>query len=476
MPRPGIDILTVDTAPPFVTNTDTGQAFAAASTSRGPTTPQLLQSLADFTRLYGPRVTTSMAYDWVDAAFHSGLGKLWFSRLVGPGATAASKVILNVGTMFTVTANGVGTWANAVNVSIVSDGGGLFHMLVAFTDTDGTVYTEQSPSTSDPAQVASWGDSAQFVRVAVGTAAMIAVAAAPLATGTDDTANENDTALGVALARFTVAMGPGQVAAPGRTTITAIQAIADHAAANFRVALADAPDTATASTITALAVTVRALTNARYVQLLAPWIYVPGLIGGTTRRVPYSALQAGLIAQSDQANPVSFAVAGPARGRSAYPLDVTQSYIDTDRALLSAAGVTIGRNRNGAVTTFDYVSAANPLTLPQWVNFGSARLVMYAQANGRKIAEAFMFQPIDGKSILINTFAEALNAMLKPLQDAGAIYGSDANPGYRVDTSGNTITTIANNELHATMLLRTSPFAQWIAVNIVNVAISQTGV
>lgn len=476
MTRPGVDTTTIDTAPPFVTNTDTGQAFVAASTARGPTSPQLLQSIADYVRLFGPRLSTSMGYDWIETAFKCGAGRIYLSRIVGPAATAASKVITNSGTMFTVTANGVGTWGNGVSVSIVADGGGLFHMLVTFTDSDGTVYSEQSPATADPAQIAAWGDQAQFVRVAVGSAAMIAVAPASLLTGSDDIASENDTALGVALARFVRELGPGQVCIPGRVTVTAIQAAADHAATFDRVVLADGPDTASASTLTALAVTVRALANARLVQLLAPWIYVPGLIGGTTRRVPYSALQAGLVSLNDQANPASFAVAGPARGRSSYPLDVTQTYIDSDRVLLSNAGVTVGRMRSGAVTTYDYVSAVNPLSRPEWVNFGTARLVMWCKANGRKVADGYLFSPIDGKGVLISAFASALEALLKPLQDAGSIYGSDANRGYRIDTSGNTIVTIANNELHATMLVRTSPFAQWIAVNIVNVAISQTGV
>lgn len=476
MSRPGVDTLTVDVPPPYQTNTDTGQAFVAASTSRGPTTPQLLQSFADYVRLYGPRITTSLGYDWLETAFRVGLGKCWFSRIVGAAAAAATKTITNTGTMFTVTAKGEGTWGNNISVGVVSDGAGLFHLSVSFTDTDGTVYSEVSPSTSDPTVIASWSDFSQFVSVVAGSAALIAVAPASMTGGTDDTANENDTALGVALAKFHLDLGPGQVAIPGRLTSTAIQAAADHAAAMNRVVLADATDTPTASVIQTLATAVRALTNARYVMLLAPWVKVPGLVAGTTRRVPASAVQAGLVAQNDEGNPVSFAVAGPNRGRSSYPLDVTQTYIATDRAALSTAGVTVVRNRGGVVTTFDYVSAADPLKLPSWINFGAARMVMYAKANGRRIADAYQFDPIDGKGLLIEQYAADLGQMLKPLQDAGAIYGTDAQPGYRIDTSGNTPTTIANNELHATMLVRTSPFAQWIAISVVNVAVGQNGV
>lgn len=477
MSRPGVDTLTVDTAPPFVTNTDTGQAFVAASTSRGPVGAQLLQSLADYSRIYGPRITTSMGYDWIDTAFKSGAGKIWMSRMVGPAATSAAKTLLNTAVaMLNVTAIGPGTWGNGIQVTVVSDGGGLFHLLVGFTDTDGTVYSEQSPSTNDPSVIASWSFSSQWVRVTVGTAALAAASITNLTGGTDDLANENDTALAVALALFHLDLGPGQVSAPGRTAVTSIQPLADHAAAMNRVVLADAPDTASAATIEALAVTVRALANARYVQLLAPWVVVPGIVGGTTRRVPYSAVQAALVAQADETNPASFAVAGPVRGRASYPLDVTQTYIASDRAALSTNGVTVGRNLAGAVETFDYVSAANPSTLPQWVNFGTARLVMWAKANGRAIADSFQFAPLDGNGQTIAAFAAQLAGMLKPMQDAGAIYGNAANPGYRVDTSANTPTTIANNELHATMLVRCSPFAQWIAISIVDEAISNTGV
>jgi hypothetical protein len=478
--RPGVDINLIETSPPFTANDDTSTLFTAAVTERGPTTPQLVQTFAAWKRLYGGRISTSMGFDYVEAAFRSGVGRAFFTRIVGATATAATKSLLNTATQSVlVTANGAGTWGNAITVAVTAGVANPSARVITLTlpTTDGTgTITEVSPEATDRETLVNWSQNTQLARITLGVNVGLpdVVAASAMTTGTDNTVGEDDTAFQTAIDKFTLELGPGQVTAAGRTSTAAIATIANHAQAMRRVALGDLADTASATTLLTAAVTHRALASSRWLALFAPWAIIPGITGDTQRKVPYSAIEAGLIAQSDRFNPPATPAAGRQFGSSLYASGISQVYTAAERLNLSNGGVNIARLIQGVVETYDYVSAASPQALPAWRSFGSARTAMLVMAQCADIGESYFGSLLDGKGHTLHAFGGAIEGIMKALYDRDALYGNETGDAYRVDVdSVNTPASLANLELHALVAFRVSPFAEYVVIDIVNTPITQ---
>lgn len=480
MTRPGVDINLIETSPPLAANDDISTLFSAGGTERGPITPTLVQTFAQWKRFFGGRVTSSTAFDYIDAAFRSGVARLYFNRIVGATAVAATKSLLNTATQsLLATANGPGTWGNAIQISVAAGTANPSARVitVSLVTTDGTgTITEVSPEALDRDTLVNWANNTQLVRLTLGVNAGLpdVVAASAMTGGTDDTAGETDAAFQTAIDKFTLELGPGQVTAAGRTSTAAIATIANHAQAMRRVALGDLADTASASTLLTAAATHRALASSRWLALFAPWAIIPGITGDTQRKVPYSAIQAGLIAQADRFNPPASPAAGRQHGSSLYAAGLTQAYIPNDRLNLSNAGVNLARLIQGVVETYDYVSAASPQALPAWRSFGSARTAMLIMAQCADVGEAYFGALLDGKGHTLHAFGGAIEGILKALYDRDALYGNETGDAYRVDVdSVNTPATMAALELHALASFRVSPFAEYVVIDIVNTPITQ---
>jgi len=478
--RPGIDVNLIETSPPLASNDDISALFTAASTERGPIVPTLVQTFAQWKRYFGGRIATSVGYDYIDAAFRSGVGKLWFCRVVGTTAVVATKSLLNTATeSLNAKANGPGIWGNSIQISVaagvVNAAARVVTVTLATTDGTGTI-TEVSPEAIDRDTLVNWSNQTQLIRLTLGVNVGLpdVVAAAPLTTGADNLVGEDDTAFQTAIDKFTLDLGPGQVTAAGRTTPAAIATIANHAQAMRRVALGDLVDTSSASTLLTAAATSRLLASSRWLALFTPWAVIPGITGDTQRKVPYSAIQAGLIAQADRFNPPAVPAAGRAFGSSFFASGVSQVYIPADRLALSNAGVNVARLIQGVVETYDYVSAASPQALPAWRSFGSARTAMLIMAQCADIGEAYFGALLDGKGHTLHAFGGAIEGILKALYDRDALYGNETGDAYRVDVdSVNTPATMAALELHALVAFRVSPFAEYVVIDIVNTPITQ---
>jgi phage tail sheath protein FI len=313
-----------------------------------------------------------------------------------------------------------------------------------------------------------------YVRLSLGVSANnpTVVAAAALAGGTDDRANAVDADWQVALDRFAKTLGPGQVSFPGRTTSAAHAQLLQHAADNGRVAICDAPDTPTVATLTTLAQADR--NNGRFGALFAPWAVVPGVVPNTTRTVPYSAIEAGMIARNDVTLNPNVPAAGR-RGESFYASALSQTWTDAQRQTLNSQGVNVAVNRNGDIRTYGYRSLTNPATDASWLDFGNARLVMFITANGEEILEDHLFDEIDGSGLLFGRVKGRLTAMMNELYTQGALFGATPGEAFAVvvDTSNNTPTTIANHELHAAVAFRASEMAEWIQLTLSKVPVNQ---
>jgi hypothetical protein len=303
-----------------------------------------------------------------------------------------------------------------------------------------------------------------------------AIAATPLAGGVDDTAGVVDASWQTALDKFTKDLGPGQLMAPGQSTLIRYTALLQHAQDNNRVALLDPPDTGTVATLVASAATARVLTTARFGAYFAPWVVGPGVLPGTTRDFPPSPMVAGIMSRNDGAglNPNEPAAGG--LGQSRYAIRPKFLFLDSERTIsLNPGSVNTIILKYGGVRNYGYRTLVDPNTLAKYVNFGHARLYMGVAARADAIGESYLLKQIDGRRLLINQFGGELTSMLSQYWAAGALYGSTPETSFNVDVGPqvNTDTTIANQELRATLTLRPSEFAEMITIEIVKVPITQ---
>jgi hypothetical protein len=295
MSRPGVEVLTRDTAPPRSTPTTSDTAFIAGMTEKGThTAPVLITSLDAYTTAFGARVTYGFLYDWLETAFREGLSRAYVARVVGPAPVYATLAIPgSVGNTLTANAVSTGTWANGstggLSVQVINGGsGGLYRILIVFLN---GVEVERTPEYNATQGFVDWSATSSYIRfvLGAGSGSPTVAAAANLASGTDDHANATDTQWVNALNLFGADLGPGQVSQVGRTTTQAHTDTIAHAYARNRFAILDGPDTAVKATLAAAPDAVDSLTGSRRGAMYAPWVNVAGSAPGTTKTVPPSA-------------------------------------------------------------------------------------------------------------------------------------------------------------------------------------------
>ena len=429
--RPGVDVISRALPPPRSAPTDTGVAFVIGQTPTGitPAPPDvaLVRSMTEYVATFGDRGTGvgQATYDAADVYFREGGSKLYVSR-TNPGTTRE---------------------AAPVEVPPEDE---LQKMTRAELD---ALATDLG---IEPSQFATKADLvtalAEFQPLVV------------------------DPTIAAALDALTKDLGPGQVFIADPTLAAAVDnqsALLAHALANNRVALLTCAD-GDASSIQAAAVALNTDANARYGALFAPSAIVPGVVAGTTRTVPYSAVEAGIIARND----VTYSPNQPAAGdlgQSVFALDVAMHYTDLENQQLNDAGASMARLIYGGVRTYGYRSCVDKDSQPQWLMFGWARLNMAITAEAEAIGEHYVFSQLDGRGHTLSEFGGDLSAMLLGYYTDDSLFGATPQEAYDVNvgSSVNTPDTIANGELHAVLSVRMSPDAEWVVIEIVKVASNQ---
>lgn len=477
MARPGTVVTLRDTPSVASVPTDTGTWFVTGLTERGPLTPVLVRSLDEFVAWFGGRVAYSVLYDSMELFFREGGNRAYVSRVVGPTPTYGTQSLLDTygggGTAsLTVTANGPGDWSANYKIQVLAGGGaGTFKIQVQ--DLVGTVL-EDSGDLLDNAAAVVWGQTAKYVRIALGpNAADPAIhAATVLSTGTDDRGNIVDANWATALALFTTDYGPGQVSAPGRAVSTGWSQLAAHAVAMNRVALLDMANISTAATLQAAAAAV----NSRFSAAFAPWVVIPGITVGTTRTVPPSALIAGLIGKNDPAIGTNHPSAGR-YGQSRIVTDLSQAaWDDTTRQALNGSGVNVIRRMFQGIRVYGWRSTTNAVSDANWIAFGNARLYMELVAELNEMAENFVFEEIDGQhGTTIGAFHDGGAGVVKQHFDDGELFGETSEEAFNVDTgpSVNTLVTIAAQELHMVVAVKMAGMSEYVAIEVVKRQISE---
>jgi hypothetical protein len=92
MPRPGVDVEIVDGAPSGSLGFNTGTAFMAGTSERGPVgSAEKVTSSENYGAIYGDRSGGSLLYDSVRAYFAEGGSDLYVSRIAGPNADSRDR-------------------------------------------------------------------------------------------------------------------------------------------------------------------------------------------------------------------------------------------------------------------------------------------------------------------------------------------------------------------------------------------------
>lgn len=280
-----------------------------------------------------------------------------------------------------------------------------------------------------------------------------------------------------ALALFTKDLGPGQVAAPEEAPgSTAYGKLLDHAQQNNRFALLDYASGDTVSAMTTLAGTHRGKSNADYGMTAGQWVNVPGpagVIGGSTRQVPGSAVTAALIARAEQLGNPNRAAAG-----RDFPLQYVVSYTrdvdDASRETLLNAGGNTYATKYGVLELYGFQSGQAASTdNPYWqANVGRVRMWVTAQA--LSIGERYMFRPIDGRGLLAGALKTDLEDMLLGLFNANGLFGETPADAFSVEVgpSVNTTALAAQGQLNAVIEMRPDLHAKTIVIELVTVPVT----
>lgn len=475
--RPGVNIVIKDTPPPRSAPTDTGVWFVCGLSEKGPLVPTAIQSMTEYATLFGQRVTYGLLYDALDVFFREGGRKAVIARVVGPNAVLGTLNLLDnaAAISLVVKAKNPGDWANVIKVGVVAGSqGGTFQIKV--TDTPGAVL-EQSGDLVTQADAVGWAQQSLYVTISLGASSLVPVVVTPavMTGGTDDRASITDTHWQISLDSLSKDLGPGQVSFPGRTTLAAQLQLLAHAQPHNRVAIVDFPDSGSRAANVASAVALRGA-NARFASVYAPWAIVPGITPGTIRTVPYSCVEAGIIARNDVQVSANYAAAGE-RGQAQYAIGLSQAaWSDTDRQALNDAGVNVAISKYGGIRTYGFRTLVNGATDPLWINFANSRLLMEIAAQADPILESFMFDPIDGQGHLFSALDGELTGLLNAFFTDGSLFGATPEEAFRVDvgSSVNTPTTIANREIHAVVAIRESEMGEFIEMDLVKVAVSDS--
>lgn len=492
MTTPGTIVNVSSTSTPNSTSGSTGTFFAIGQTERGAVGQAIaLRSMATFEALLGSRAfngVTQTLFDALTVFFQEGGSLAYVSRVTGAAAETASLILKDQSatpghTTLKVEALGPGTWGNGITVQ-VSDGTAANTFVLTIRNGSGSV-PEISPDLQTPTQAVSWAaTSSSLVRIVnlgsptASPANNPAVKVATALAGGTDTTDPGDTIWVTALAAFSVDLGPGQVAAPGRTTKTVWEGLVNHAKAKNRLALLDAVNTATAGVIEGDAETVQGnVTDPSYGFMLAPWPVYAGPATNTAtlpypRTVAPSGLVAALMARNDASNNCDVAAAGP-NGIARNAIGVSQTYTSTERGALNTVGVGVIRTRNNQVQLYGYTSMS---LSPTWADLGNVRLRMQITAGLRAIGDQYEFADIDAAGHTAAAMGGQMVSFMDTLYKQGALYGVTASTAFTVNvgTAVNTPQTAQARQLLASVSCRMSPTGQNVVINVTRVPVTQS--
>lgn len=477
MPAPGSEVVERQSPPSRSQPIQSGSWFIAGLAERGPTESVTCRNLAQFSERFGEFVSYGSLYSAADVFFREGGSVLNVTRVVGPAAVKATVTFKNGAAENTlkVIASSAGEWGNNLKFKTVLTAGKF-----VYTVLENGVVKEISPELETNEAAVAWAKvNSKLIRLEdLGKGNPATTAETSLTTGADDKASILDAHWETAVNNsFPRAMGPGQISMPGRTTEACYKAQLNHALNNNRIALLDGADTPTKATLITAAQVGRALVKAGTKGgLFANWHVVPGLAQGTTRTVPPSCIQAGILGRlASEGYSANKPGAGEKYGWSRYAIELTQpAWTEKEREELNNEGVNVSIMKEGVAQFMGFRTMANPSTNSTWLLLSNARLYMEIAAKANVIAERYVFEEIDGKGLVFAKLNGELVGMLQPYFP-GSLYGEVFEDAVLVNTGAqvNTEQTIAERQINAVIELKMNPFGERVTIYVSKVATNE---
>jgi len=277
--------------------------------------------------------------------------------------------------------------------------------------------------------------------------------------------------------------GPGTLMAPEVVAAIDQTPLRDYGWTANRFYVAQAPDGATDAALITQKDALVDDEGGRFAMLEADTIIIPGEAPGATREVPASVVKGALMSRNDlvTGNP-NLAAAGNHTPGAAGQVDYALGIKD-DRSLdqirtLARDQINTFRVVNSRVRSYGYWTLADLAVLPQWWDVGGSRTVMALRAEEQAVAEEMLFGQIDAGGAFLDKYKGALSGVLARYQRIGAIFGTDAEPGYNVDVSKvqNPTNQLATGLVKAVILVQTSPFAAALKLTLTRRSIARAAV
>lgn len=485
MAAPGVVVSTATrSGPTGIVRAKSGQYFVIGITERGPVdAPVKINSMTDYKRTFGDRVSYGTLYDDLAAFFECGGTQAFVLRVVGGAATVGTLSVNDTSAVPTIKidAASAGAWATRVSVEITEGTNGPDTRKV-IVRLDGQIVQSYDNLTS-PAQIAARFVGSPYVKVTdLGspTAAPgnvpIVTAQTLLSAGTDDRAAVNAALLTTQLELMKVGYGDGAVAAPGFGE-TMHAALIEHARTHRRLALLATARGTEVDDLIATSLGLGTVAGSENAGLFGPWIQVSDGAGGVRAISPEGFVAAARSKAHDGTGP--WASAAGEGSVATYVLGVDQEFTRDDHERLDTARINPVRVVAGRIRLYGWRSlSANEtdyasLTVADLLN----RLVTECEAR----LEPFVFKTIDGRGQLLSQMKGILVGVLEPIRAAGGIFERvdpatneivDSGYSVTVDASLNTPETLALNKVQAQVAVRPSPNAALINLTIVKAGLT----
>jgi hypothetical protein len=435
---------TISTSPstPAPGGPTSGRYFIVGQTQSGPAdAPVIVTSLGGYADRFGTRTAGPAMYDAAQLALRAGASEVVVTRAVGPNPVNAT-VSLDSGKIV-VTAKDPGAHANAWTAEWTAASTTLEIVAGSATET----YIAATAAEL----ILAAASSTRITVASSGTLPAGNVAAASLATGTDDFGNvdwEDQ------LAKVSPDLGSGCIAIPGLAHGTVGQALADHCAANRRHGLVTAAAGSNVAALIAAATTIRGYDNAEYLDLVGPWVKVPDG-AGSTKTIDPSSYLAALRASAHRVS------AGESAARADYArgvVDVAPEYAigSADWATLDTARVSTIRTIGAYTRLYTYAMVSPPGGNANLVGGQYRDLVNAIVVDAEAILEGYLFAP--ASSARLSQAAGEIGAMLSGYAPGGYLMprisadGKQVDPGYLVEVT--TGSAPADNRITALISLR----------------------
>lgn len=482
--RIGVNVSTGTRSGPSNTGSPAGILHIVGITEKGPTSEAVtISSFANYQNVYGARAPyAGTMFDSARLFFEEGGAELLVSRAVGPDAQSASVDLLTPSgedpgePVVRISAGAKGSFGNSLSVTVASETSGEYTIRVLDADGESiarwnrvTSITSlvEAASNNPDVTIESLGESGEELSLDTGEF--------DLEGGDDDRDNINTESLIEALQTADNQGEGGAVAAPGYPADVVGTELVHYASASHKIALLSPEENTTVAEAALLGNDLSGSVNGSSAGLFYPHLRIPD--GSGSRTVSPEAYVAAVRARAFQSGEFWEVPAGTQKARARWVSGTTVAINSEKLDQLDEANVN-GIVTNGAIYLNNWSSLSEDRE-----NFDllKARDVLNnLKVLVRRALEPYVWATIDGRGQLLGQIHGEITGILSPIADANGFFaelnsaGEELNPGYRVvvDTTNNTVGSLARNELFADVSVKLSPVAKRINVEIVKVPLT----